>query len=91
VAALKISDRLRDVAVSDSGFLFDPYTGLTFSVNTTGKFILDRLRQGASPDEVVAALGSEFDTLETDDLVRDVREFMLLMKEQGILPRNDET
>mgnify|MGYP000919495472 CR=1 FL=1 len=43
---MTLTQRLKDVAISDSGFLFDPVSGLTFSVNPTGRFILDRLRAG---------------------------------------------
>lgn len=81
--------RLRDVAVSDSGFVFDPYTGLTFSVNATGKLILDKLREGLAPDVIEHALAAAFDTVPGDDLGRDVREFILQLREAGLLPKND--
>lgn len=82
--------RLRDVAVSDSGFVFDPYTGLTFSVNPTGKTILDFLREGASPEDVERALAEAYDIAPGDDLARDVREFILQLREASLLPRDLE-
>jgi hypothetical protein len=77
--------QLRDLAVSDSGFLFDPFTGSTFSVNPSGKFILDKLRGGADVDAVVAAVREAFIAYDTHDLVRDAQEFILLLKEHGLL------
>lgn len=81
-------ERLRNLAVSDTGFLFDPVTGLTFSVNATGRAILDLLKQGRDAEGVKAGLAERFETGEGDDLDRDVREFLLLLREQGILPRD---
>ena len=81
------SRRLKDLALSDSGFVFDPYTGLTFSVNATGRAILDALKQGATPEAAEERLRASFATTAADDLSRDVREFLLLLRESGILPR----
>lgn len=84
---MDIPTRLRNLAVSDSGFLFDPYTGSTFSVNATGRAILDLLKQGLEPDKVRDRLREQFEVGPADDLDRDVREFLLLLRDQGILPR----
>ena len=87
---MNISERLRDVAISDSGILFDPYTGLTFTVNATGRAVLQRMREGMGADEIVATLGTDFDATDQDDVQRDVREFLLVLKESGLLPRDLE-
>ncbi len=34
---MRSSQRLRDLAVSESGFVFDPYSGQTYSLNATGR------------------------------------------------------
>lgn len=81
--------RLEDLAISESGFLFDPMTGITSTVNPTGRFILLRLKEGKGAEEIEAALRHSFDLVEADDPHRDVREFLLLLREQGILPRED--
>lgn len=81
-------ERLRNLAVSATGFLFDPVTGLTFSVNATGRAVLDLLKQGRDAEGVQAGLAGRFKAGEGDDLDRDVREFLLLLREQGILPRD---
>jgi len=84
------TSRLKDLAVSETGFLFDPYTGLTFSVNATGRFILEKLRGGVEIDHVADELRKAFDHGEHDDPVRDVREFVLLLRDAGILPREEQ-
>jgi hypothetical protein len=83
--------RLKDLAVSESGFLFDPYTGLTFSLNPTGRFILERLRDGLSEPSIRQALEAGFQTSPGDDPLRDVREFMQQLRESGLLPADERT
>jgi hypothetical protein len=81
--------RLKDLAISDSGFLFDPCTGLTFTTNPPGQVILRKLREGLAPDAIEPVLRAEFDLTDVDDPARDVREFLLLLREHGILPRDE--
>jgi hypothetical protein len=82
--------RLRDLAVSESGFVFDPYGGQTYSLNETGRFILEALRRGDSPEAVEAALRAAFEVEPGTDVARDVREYLLQMREQGWLPAGTE-
>jgi hypothetical protein len=84
------ADRLRGLAISDSGFLFDPITGMTFTVNETGRAILDLLKQGLAPEAIRDELGQRFETTGAEDLDGDVREFLWMLREQGILPRDEE-
>lgn len=43
-------ERLSQLAVSETGFIFDPQTGQSFSVNPTGLIVLDLLKRGSSLD-----------------------------------------
>lgn len=83
------SNRLRELAVSDTGFVFDPYSGFTFSVNPTGRFILEQLKGGLEVGAVVQRLREGFELQPSDDPARDVREFILMLREHGLLPRDD--
>lgn len=78
-------EKLHDLAVSDSGFVFDPYTGATFSVNATGQLLLQGLKDGLARDDLVAQLRHAFD-VHDDDLERDVDEFVAQLKNNGVLP-----
>ena len=80
--------RLRDLAVSDTGFVFDPYTGATFSVNQTGYTILNVLKAGGDREAIFTALQETFEIGENSDLERDVAEFVRLMRNSGILSRD---
>lgn len=67
--------RLRSLALNPDGFAFDPTTGESYTVNTTGLIVLEELRRGASPLEIVGRLMEEYDVPERD-ASRDVDDFM---------------
>lgn len=82
---MDIGQKLRDLAVSESGFVFDPYSGASFNTNATGYFILQRLKEGLGREEVIAELHEAFDTDEAD-LDRDLDDFIFMLRENGVLP-----
>jgi len=75
-------DKLADLAISDSGFVFDPWSGATFSLNGTGLAVLRHLKEGRRGEELLAALDEAFDVRD-GDLRRDVDEFL------GLLARHE--
>jgi hypothetical protein len=78
-------ERLKDLAISESGFLFDPYSGATFTVNDTGKFILQLLMEGKVIEEIESGLRKRFE-IGDEDLRSDIYEFVNLLKENHFLP-----
>lgn len=79
--------RLHDLAVSDSGFVFDPLTGATWSVNATGRAILDGLKAGHGREAIAGLLRDQFDVAGAD-VERDVSDFVARLREQGLLPED---
>ncbi len=77
--------RLRDLAVSDSGFVFDPMTGYTFTVNPTGLRVLQGLKSGETPERIAQGLLEEFDFEGGEDVPRDVDEFVDRLREHGLV------
>lgn len=77
--------RLKDLALSESGFVFDPYGGQTYSLNLTGRVILEELRRGTPLDRIEAVLRDAFEVEAGHDVARDVRDFLLQAREQGWL------
>ena len=75
IVALPKAETLRRLALSPTGFVFDPVTGNSFSVNETGQAILQILRDAPGLAETVEALTAEY---EVEPLVaeRDVMEFV---------------
>lgn len=77
--------RLQDLALSESGFVFDPSSGATYTANRTGLLIIYALREGLSRAAVVARLRQSF-RCPGADLESDVGEFSRLLVQQGLLP-----
>ena len=69
--------------VSSSGFVFDPQTGGTFSLNFTGLRILTLLRQGKSTADISVVLAREYD-VRLADAIRDVEDFLNNLRECGL-------
>lgn len=54
------NQRLSKLAVSESGFLFDPETGQSFTLNRTGLLTLSYLKRGSSIEETAAQLAKDY-------------------------------
>ncbi|MBS3917088.1 MAG: PqqD family protein [Sulfuritalea sp.] len=70
---------LKRLALSDSGFVFDPVTGNSFTVNGSGLAILRRLQHETDLSRIVASLGEAFE-VDTLSAERDVIEFANLLR-----------
>jgi PqqD family protein of HPr-rel-A system len=77
--------QLRDLALSDSGFVFDPMTGHSFTVNATGLCVLQGLKQGLNPEKIVQRLADTFDLEKGEDSARDVQDFLMQLRECGLI------
>ena len=76
---------LERLAVSESGFVFDPVSGHSFTVNETGLSILRALQRDRHLDALRAGLLEEFDVDETS-LERDLLEFLGSLRGQLARP-----
>lgn len=79
-----MTTRLQNLALSESGFLFDPATGHTYSLNQTGAFVLRRLIEGHPADELPGLVASAFETDE-ETANRDSEQFMMQLRDMGLL------
>lgn len=73
-----------NIAASANGFLFNPISGESFTLNQTGVAILEMLHQEISQKELLDKLHQKFD-VDKNLLEKDVHEFIMLLKEQQIL------
>ena len=67
--------RLQQLAINKEGFVFDPATGESFSVNDVGLEILEGVRAGLAPEEIAQNLSEKFE-VETSEAQRDVLDFV---------------
>lgn len=74
------TDVLKRLAVSESGFVFDPASGHNFTVNETGLLLLRLLLQDSRLDQILETLGEEF-AADPREIERDVIEFVSALRE----------
>ncbi len=79
-----MSNALQNLAISDSGFIFDPTSGATFTLNPTGLTVLLALRDGLSLSGIVARLSERFELL-AGDAREDVLDFVQMLRQHGLL------
>ncbi len=84
---MEAMERLKNLAISDSGFLFDPLSGATFTINEPGREILEQLKQGCGRKEIIEHLQRTFE-VQLQDLHRDLDEFVHLLRQSDLLPPN---
>jgi hypothetical protein len=77
--------RIQALAVSDTGFVFDPLTGVTYSLNRPGLTLLRGLCAELGREALGVRLREEFEVGD-EDLSRDVDEFVQQLRENGLLP-----
>jgi hypothetical protein len=67
--------RLKKLAISDSGFIFDPATGHSYTTNDVGGEIIAALKAGSDPTEIVNELTERYEVT-ADVAERDVIDFV---------------
>jgi hypothetical protein len=79
--------RLRkNIATSESGLIFNPVTGDSFSVNGTGADILIKLRENTTEEDIIKYLSSKYD-VDAIQLEKDMDDFFSLLNEYNLLEK----
>ena len=74
----------KNIATSDSGFIFNPSTGDSYSSNPIGSEILQLLKQGNTPQEIKKMILEKYD-VENGQLERDWDDFKNQLKEANLI------
>ena len=51
----------RNIAVSETGFVFDPTSGESYSINKEGQKIIALVKEGKTPEEIRVSMCGEYD------------------------------
>jgi len=68
------AESLQRLAISESGFVFDPASGQSFTVNETGLTLIRLLQKNSDIQLVIEQLRQEYD-IGTPELERDIEDF----------------
>ena len=73
-----------NIAVSDSGFIFIPNSGDSFSVNPIGLQILNLLKQNKNEKEIKTSILSDYQ-IDADTFEKDYYDFINQLKSNNML------
>lgn len=74
----------KNLAISESGFLFMANTGETFTLNESGKEILSMFREGNEITEIISEIVKTYDA-ERNLVEKDIYDFIIQLKNFSIL------
>ncbi|MFO7999453.1 MAG: PqqD family protein [Bacteroidales bacterium] len=78
----------KNIAISETGFVFDPSTGDSFSLNPVGLEIMGFLREGKTREEIAALITDKYD-VEKGAFERYFYDFVSMLKHHQILQENE--
>ena len=74
----------QNVDISDSGFLFQPATGESYTLNEIGKLIFKMLQSNSSGEQIIEKVCEEYDA-EAKSVERDLEDFITQLKHYSLL------
>ena len=74
------TDTFKRLALSDSGFVFDPVTGKSYTVNDTGFWLIKQLQKNSNLDVLQTQITHEFNG-DVKIIERNVMEFLEQIKQ----------
>ncbi|MFT4525900.1 MAG: hypothetical protein ACI9FU_002131 [Granulosicoccus sp.] len=74
----------KNIAISDSGFVFNPTTGDSFSLNGIGLDILQFLKDEKGEDEIKSTLQAWYD-IDRDTVDKDYYDFVKMLGQHKLL------
>jgi len=78
----------RNIAISESGFLFDPTAGESYSLNEQGLEIINMLKEKRTNEEIADAITENYDVVREDfekyyyDFLGMLKQFKLIEDEE---------
>ncbi|MDK2976488.1 MAG: hypothetical protein PWP06_963 [Candidatus Marinimicrobia bacterium] len=79
----------KNIAISETGFVFDPTTGDSYTLNPVGMEILSLLKEGLELEAISARILEKYD-VEKGVLERYLYDFLGLLKQYQLVEEDDE-
>jgi len=68
----------KNIAISDSGFIFNPSTGDSFSANPIGLEIIRLLKEEKSKESILSELSEKY-AADQSTIEKDINDFLLML------------
>lgn len=77
-------ERIKDLAINEHGFMFDPTTGYSYNANKTAMLVINLLREGKKYQEIFNYLLDQYD-VDRDALEKDLDFFLSQLNQYGLM------
>lgn len=74
----------KNIAISETGFLFNPLTGDSFSTNTVGLDVIQQLKAGKTEQEITAFITEKY-AVDASEFEKDLEDFRLQLRDSQVL------
>lgn len=78
----------RNIAISESGFIFNPLTGDSFSSNPVGQDIIRLLKEEKDKDAIIKELHKKY-AVERTVIEKDLYDFFLMLRNFQLLKEDE--
>ncbi len=78
----------RNLAISENGFVFNPTTGDSFSVNELGAMIINEIKAGKSKNEILEVVSNDYNA-DKSTIEKDFIEFLQILSNHQLVEIND--
>lgn len=69
----------KNIAISESGFIFNPSSGDSFTVNSVGMEIIKLLKENFSSEDIITKISEDY-MCDKSTIERDIYDFMKLLE-----------
>lgn len=74
----------KDLAISESGFIFNPITGESFTANEVGISIINQLKLNKNKEEIISFLDEEYNS-DKNSLEKDYNDFISILHRLNLI------
>ncbi|ERM83334.1 hypothetical protein P872_15945 [Rhodonellum psychrophilum GCM71 = DSM 17998] len=79
----------KNIAISDSGFVFDPGTGDSYTLNPTGLEIIQLIKSGKSYEEILQEMSAKYE-MDGESFERYFYDFTSMLKQMRLTENHGE-
>ena len=78
----------KNIAVSETGFVFDPTSGESYSINNTGQEIIALLKEDKSTEEISDIMTGEYE-IDADSFEKYYYDFMGMLRQFQLIEEDE--
>ncbi len=79
----------KNIAMSETGFIFDPSTGESYSINTSAQEILQLLKEGKSTEEITSVMTGKYD-VDANSFEKYLYDFLGMLRQFQLIEQDEK-